>query len=255
MQRQIADLVQQQRPSVGFLEQAALGGGSAGEGALGVAEQLALDQLLRDRAAVDRHERPFGARRHLVESARDQLLPRPALAHDEDRGLRRRDFVHEPENVLHRGRLGDDGVGAAGGLDLPAQAPVLRAQPLPLLRLAQDEQHLVWPERLAQVVVGARLHRLERKIVRSVRAHDDDGGFRGLLLHRAHQREPIHARHAHVGDQCVVVAGGELAQRLVAVLHRAHEVSLLRQEHGEHVPDRLLVVGDEDRAQRHGQAG
>src|SRR2546429_5679802 len=39
------------------------------------------------------------------------------------------------------------------------------------------------------VVVGARLHRLERKIVRSVRAHDDDGGFRGLLRSEEHTSE------------------------------------------------------------------
>ena len=44
-------------PPCGLLEEAALGLHRAGEGALGVAEQLALEQRLGQRGAVDGHER------------------------------------------------------------------------------------------------------------------------------------------------------------------------------------------------------
>src|SRR5438874_700569 len=51
--RDLADLVQQQRPAVGQLEAAAAHPVGAGEGALLVAEQLALQQVLRQGGAVD----------------------------------------------------------------------------------------------------------------------------------------------------------------------------------------------------------
>src|SRR5512139_1909327 len=59
---ELADLVEEERASVGELEPAALALGRAGERALLVAEQLALEQLLAQRRAVDRHERLGGAR-------------------------------------------------------------------------------------------------------------------------------------------------------------------------------------------------
>jgi hypothetical protein len=58
----VADLVEEERAAVGALEQAALGRDGSGEGAAHVAEQLALEQALRDRRAVDRRN-GFCARR------------------------------------------------------------------------------------------------------------------------------------------------------------------------------------------------
>ncbi len=58
VQRQLADLVQDQRPAGRLLEPAGPSRARAGEGPPLVPEQLALGQLARQRAAVDRHERP-----------------------------------------------------------------------------------------------------------------------------------------------------------------------------------------------------
>ena len=63
--------------------------GGAGEGAALVAEQLRLEQLLRDRRAVDRHERHRAPRARGVERARDQLLARAVLALDQHARRRR----------------------------------------------------------------------------------------------------------------------------------------------------------------------
>ena len=49
---ELADLVEQEGAAVGHLEPAGAGLGGAGEGALAVAEQLALEQARRDRGAV-----------------------------------------------------------------------------------------------------------------------------------------------------------------------------------------------------------
>ena len=59
-QRQLAEFVQQQRAAVGALEPALAGFDRAGERPLLVAEQLRIDQLVGDRAAIDADERPAG---------------------------------------------------------------------------------------------------------------------------------------------------------------------------------------------------
>ena len=56
VERQLADLVEEQRAPVGFEEFADAFLDGAGEGALLVAEQDALDQVLGDRAAIDGDE-------------------------------------------------------------------------------------------------------------------------------------------------------------------------------------------------------
>src|ERR1700745_800350 len=66
LQRQFADLVEQQRPAVGLLEQSALRRLRPGERSLGMAEQLALDELIGDGAAVDGHEWASAAGTELV---------------------------------------------------------------------------------------------------------------------------------------------------------------------------------------------
>ncbi len=61
--RHLADLVQHQRAAGRQFEQADAVGGGAGERALLVAEELRLDEILRQRRAVDLDERALGPRR------------------------------------------------------------------------------------------------------------------------------------------------------------------------------------------------
>ena len=86
----VADLVQEERPAVRELEESGTVGVRAGERALRVAEELALDQGIGDRREVVRDERPRGARSLAVERPRDELLPRPRLPVDEHGGRARR---------------------------------------------------------------------------------------------------------------------------------------------------------------------
>src|SRR5690606_19850070 len=77
--RQLADLVEEQRAAVGRDEQPTLARLRAGERAAHVAEQLAIEQRADQRAAVDRHERPARPAAGEVQRARDQLLAGAAL--------------------------------------------------------------------------------------------------------------------------------------------------------------------------------
>src|SRR5262249_42181073 len=73
LERQIADLVEKQRPTVGRAYEAQTVGEGAGERALPVAEELGFDELGGERAAVHRDERA-GSTRARVDRLREDLL-------------------------------------------------------------------------------------------------------------------------------------------------------------------------------------
>src|SRR5205807_1472378 len=89
-ERHLADLVQEDRALVGRLELADLLLGRPGEGAALVAEQLAFEQGLGDRGAVEADERSLAAWAGKVDGAGDQLLARPRFAANQHGGVRRR---------------------------------------------------------------------------------------------------------------------------------------------------------------------
>ena len=141
--RQLADLVEEQRAAVGQLELALLGGLGVGEGARLVAEQLRLDQLLGQRAAVHLHVGLVGARRVVVQRVRDQLLAGARLAANQHRGRGAGHLRHLLVEGLHRPAGADDVAEVVALLQLLAQLRVLLLQPLPLgLHQALDADRL-----------------------------------------------------------------------------------------------------------------
>ena len=102
----------------------------AGEGALAVAEQLALEQRLGDGGAVDGQERGVGAGRGAVDAARHQLLAGAGLALDQDRDRRGGGALHQPEDLGHGRRAADDLVEAVAMRHVAAQRADLDAQQL-----------------------------------------------------------------------------------------------------------------------------
>jgi hypothetical protein len=94
LDRELPDLVQEDGAAVGELEAPDAPLERAGEGALDVAEELALDETGRHGAAVDLHEGARAARTGVVDGPRNQLLASPGLARDEHGGIGRRHFLH-----------------------------------------------------------------------------------------------------------------------------------------------------------------
>ena len=88
-QRDVADLVEEQRAAVGQLDLAVGGLDRAGERALLVAEQLALEQVLGDRRAIDGDELALAAAR-FVNRAGEQFLAGAAGAEQHHRDVGRR---------------------------------------------------------------------------------------------------------------------------------------------------------------------
>ena len=114
---ELADLVEEERAAVGDLEEPLAVGIGAGEGPLAMAEELALDQVLGQGAAVDRDERAAGAIALVVEAARDQLLAGAGLAQDHDGGVGGGDRVDQAADLLHGRCLADQKRSSLGGLE------------------------------------------------------------------------------------------------------------------------------------------
>src|SRR5262249_26837391 len=80
----VADLVEEERSAVGLFESPDPVAIGAGEGPSDVAEQLALEQALGQRGAMDLDEGPAGSRARAVDRGGKQLLAGAALAPDQD---------------------------------------------------------------------------------------------------------------------------------------------------------------------------
>ena len=80
----------------------------AGERAALVAEQLAFQQILRDRAAVDGDEWLLGARSKIVQRLRQRLLAGAALTQQQDRHIGRGELLDVAADLQHRLIGGDD---------------------------------------------------------------------------------------------------------------------------------------------------
>jgi hypothetical protein len=82
--REQADLVQKNRAAARGLEETGLGLTRVGEGAALPAEQLGLEERLRDRRAVDIDERPAGPDTGAVDRRGDQPLAGSGLSEKEN---------------------------------------------------------------------------------------------------------------------------------------------------------------------------
>ena len=114
----------------------------AGERALLVAEQLALEQPPPGRAAqLTLMNGPGRARAVVVDRVGDQLLARAALAADQHRGVAARDLGDQVVDLLHRPGVADDVRGPEAVLQFLLQAQVLLEQPLALLLRRAAQAH------------------------------------------------------------------------------------------------------------------
>ena len=107
LRRHVADLVEEQRATTRLLEAAEATVHGAGEGAALVAEQLALDQLARDRRHVDGNEGAVAPAAVVVQGARHQFLAGTAFAVDHHREVGRGEPGDGAVDLLHRRTAAD----------------------------------------------------------------------------------------------------------------------------------------------------
>ena len=242
-ERHVADLVEEEGATGRGLELADAALDGAGERAALVAEELALEQLVGDRGAVEGDERP-AAIGMVMDRAGDELLAGAGLALDQDRGVGRRHATDHLVDLLHGGGAADDELLAL--LELAPQALEVVRQTTELERAVDQHGDLIQVEGLRQVVVRAALGGLDRVGHRVLRGHDDDQRVDLLLARLGEDVEPRYVRHADVEEGNVVGLAPQGIQGLAAAADGGDFVTLLAARALEDPADRLFVVRDQD---------
>jgi hypothetical protein len=218
-----------------------------------VAEQLRLEERLAQRRAAHLDERAIAPWRLLVQRLGDELLARAGLAQDEDRRLGGGGLLHQLEHGLQFRRFADHSVQAEPLVHALSQRPRVALQTALLDGFGEKDEERLDRDRLGQVVLGPRLHRLDRRLDLGERGHDDEDGVRPLLLRLPQQGEAVHLRHPQIGEHD---ARCELAQQLepfLPVLCLADLVALLGEEALERAARVLLIVDQQDPFRSHGR--
>ena len=213
LHRHLGDLVEEDRAAVGALEEAFVLPVRAREAAALVAEQLALDELRRDGAAVQRQERRFApAADSSCTVVRRQLLAGAALADQQHGGGGRRHAAQLVVEHLHARRAAENAAEAAELAQLLAQLADLVLQSGGLLGVPQDGLHALEIRGLDEIVAGAGAQRGDRAVDGSVAGDDDDFGRLGLL-ELAHELDALAVRQAQIRQQHVRALPAELDAR------------------------------------------
>ena len=179
---QLADLVEEERAAVGHLEQSDAMLVGPGKRPLAVTEQLAFDQVLRQGAAVDRHQRHLRPQTLIVQRPGDQFFAGARLTDDEHGGIGRGHLGDEAAHQLHPRRVADQLGGAFEAMEPLFQGPILVRQ-LALLR--HPVQHRLQVGQLAglgQVVEGALPQGRHGRLQRRLAGEDDGLGVGGKRL-------------------------------------------------------------------------
>src|SRR5439155_732647 len=251
----VPDLVEEQRAAVGELELAGAVALRAGEGAPGVAEELALQEVGRDGGAVERHEEAVAPRAQAVDRARHQLLAGPRLAGQQHGAAGGTDAADEVVDGLHRSRAPDQALERRRLLHPLPQVAILGAVLAHLERLADDQLDRLEVEGLEDVVEGAELHRVDRRLHRSEGGQQDHRYVGVQLAQLGEQLEAGHARHLEVGEDEVDLLGLEAAECLFTALggHRIDPHALEQDlQEAPHLP---LVVDHQHLGHRHTSGG
>ena len=199
-ERHLPDLVEEEGAAVALLEAADALGRGPGEGPLLVPEELALEQVLGDRGAVDGQQALLAALAVAVDGAGDKFLAAAALAGDKHRGVAHGHAADHLEHRLHRLGLADDVVAVLldgeGGLGGGGVAEFRRG----LEGRVDDHLHAEGERLLAQEVKGTELHRLDDRLGGAEGARDDHHRVGRFGPDPGKKVETSRGTQVHLGD-------------------------------------------------------
>ena len=247
VQRQLANLVEEEAPAVGVLQLSATRAHGPRERAAFVAEDLALEERHGNRGTVDDDKGTGSTRAPPVDHPRDELLPGARLSGNEDgRGGRCDLFDESPHGANFRiGSEQSRGVRGhvareSGGLREDARSP----PSTPPGRRQHSLAERVDADRLSQVVARPQSHGGHRAVQVAVAREDHDRGHRSVTRQRPEDLEPTPARHLEIEEDDVEVRAPNQVERVRT------RVGLYDPTSAERVPHKLadarLVVDDQD---------
>jgi hypothetical protein len=210
-----------------------------------VAEEGALHQLARDGREIHGDERRAGVSGLAVNQAREELLARAALPENQHGRRQLRDLVHQVDDVARHLAGADDELALGLVGDLRRQRQHLPVQVLPLARVADERAKLVVVEILADVVIGAVLHRLHGGFDFIDRRDHDDLDEAVVFLDDPQHLEPADAGKPDIQQDEVDVLLVEDRQRRLAAANPEHAIFAF-QDRRQRIPHPLVVVDDEN---------
>ena len=206
-QRQITNLIEEQRSAVGGLKPPVPLRQRAREGALFVAKQLVLHQVLRQIGAGKGHERPTIAGAEAVQGAPQNALARARFSRDQHVHVACRHLARHGKNFLHVFREADQVIQPVRQRLRRAQFAQLHLHPMQTMGAAQHPAQFLNVRGAGQNIVRARLHKLAQEgSVSSATAKTTMGGadsvrrkFRQMLAVRPRPPRPREGRASPAG--------------------------------------------------------
>ena len=181
-----------------------------------------------------------------MDRARHPFLAGSRLAGHENGAVGARDLLDQLEDGEHLVAAADDVRELMGTAERPFEQHVL----LPELALLESVAHLhlqlVDVERLAQVIVRPKAHRLDRGIRRRERCNHDAKDVGVEALRASKHVDASHVGHLDVGDEQIEPAALEAIDRRAPVFGQRHVIPLAAQDDRQQLAHRSLVVHDKE---------
>ena len=273
----VDNLIEEEASARGELELPGLSLMGTGERALLIAEELRLDQGVRDRAAVDGDKRILASGTELMDRPRDEFLAGAGLALDEDCERRVGHLPDLLDNLLHLSSrahqppqralddlmclpqvaraLLDDGLELVEvALERHLLLPDPATQRTCLNRPAQRHDEVIPVDRLLDEVIGPTAERVYHQVVLGVPGDHQGGRVGPARPDLGQQLEAVHPRHLDVGHDRVVVAGRDPIEGSRCRVGRVHH-HLAHSEPeglGKRLQQGQVVVDDEHPSLAHG---
>ena len=217
----IANFIKKQRAPLSRLEQPFTAAHRAGKGAAGMAEELRLKQLFRQRATVDGNKGIFTARAGVVDRLGQDLFPGPALAVDQHANVGLRHHPRLFQQAQHHRATRHDGF-----------TPGVVAGWRRVLKGAVDcFIEGVFIHRFGEEAEYPLLRRGHRIRNRSVSGKDNHRHPGLLLLDLREQLQAIHFIHAQIADHQIDFLAAEHFQPLLPAFSGDHAVAFADQTH------------------------
>ena len=213
-----------------------------------MSEQLVLEDVLRERGAVECEERPFRPIALGVDRSRDQLLSRAGLSEDQHACRGGSNCLDDLVNRAHFFRLASELAVMRQSLELRRQLAIFLLDVELVERLGNERFEsieLVGSERLLDVIVRAFTHCLHCRINRCLPGDDYALGWNRAVLQLLQQRQPVHLRHLEVGEHHAERFGAELVESLLTINCNCNLVSLIAQYRAQPFRDGTVVVRNE----------
>ena len=209
-------------------------------------EQLALEEALGDRRAVDGDERAVGATAVGVQRLGHELLAGAALAGDEHDRVGGSHPHDAPQNFADRGGPADDALEFVAVFELGRQKRNLAGEASAVERVANLDQQLLLGKRLLNVVERAQPYGLDGAVDGAVRGHHDDLRQRLHLFDRAQHVDAVVRAHAQIGEHQVKCARSAHFHALIAVGGLVDLIAGAPQHHRERRAHVALIVDNDN---------